>query len=200
MQEILSIIIDHHTPDEQVQRIITTLWYLWKARNDKRFNNKSWTVFQVHSAVSADMATTLLILDKIQDEAQTGTQQGDNPHSQGMNFTIAGAGAQGRPLLTETTTGRNLLMNEECREHNRNNSELQPKAPLYRLCYPIFLSGTRCYTDAATSPDQEPQTPRKAGLGIFIINSEQGQEMAALHTGQNAEHSRCLCPRQLHLL
>lgn len=41
VQEILATLIQPHTPDELLQKILTTLRYIWKARNDKRFNSKS---------------------------------------------------------------------------------------------------------------------------------------------------------------
>lgn len=34
---------------------MTTLWYIWKARNDAHFKNKKWSILQVHFAVAADM-------------------------------------------------------------------------------------------------------------------------------------------------
>jgi hypothetical protein len=35
---------------------------------------------------------------------------------------------------------------------------------------PIMLNGAKCYTDASLSPDTEVENPRKAGLGIFILD------------------------------
>ena len=35
-----------------------------------------------------------------------------------------------------------------------------------------LLPGTRCYTDASTAPDSALQVPRKAGLGVFIVNNQ----------------------------
>ena len=57
VQEILSIIIDRNTSDADLWRIMTTLWYIWKARNDKRFARKIWTIWQVHRAVAAHITT-----------------------------------------------------------------------------------------------------------------------------------------------
>ncbi|CAN6347272.1 unnamed protein product, partial [Urochloa humidicola] len=47
--------------DLEIQRIITTLWYLWKARNDQRFNKKDWKISNVLFAVKADIHATHII-------------------------------------------------------------------------------------------------------------------------------------------
>lgn len=44
IQEILASIINSNTTEIHFQRIMTTLSYLWKARNDLRFQKKDWTV------------------------------------------------------------------------------------------------------------------------------------------------------------
>ena len=40
-----------------MQKILITMWYLWKARNDKRFANKNCTAWQLHHAVAAYITT-----------------------------------------------------------------------------------------------------------------------------------------------
>lgn len=42
------------------------MWYVWKVRNDFRFNNKRWTVWQVHNQAKAEinMANTALQEDE----------------------------------------------------------------------------------------------------------------------------------------
>jgi hypothetical protein len=42
----------------------------------------------------------------------------------------------------------------------------------FNVSLPALLQGSRCYTDASTMPDQVQSTPRKAGIGIFIINTQ----------------------------
>lgn len=63
VQETLSLLINQNTSDDQTQVIFTTLWYIWKARNDARFQNKSWSVWQVHNAVAAEMKMSMHILE-----------------------------------------------------------------------------------------------------------------------------------------
>ncbi|XP_062186293.1 uncharacterized protein LOC133889797 [Phragmites australis] len=36
-----------------IHKVFTTLWFIWKARNDHRFNSKVWTVQQVHHLTNA---------------------------------------------------------------------------------------------------------------------------------------------------
>jgi hypothetical protein len=37
---------------------------------------------------------------------------------------------------------------------------------------PDLLLGIRCFVDASTAPDQQPQTSRSAGIGIIFLNSQ----------------------------
>ena len=48
-----------------------------------------------------------------------------------------------------------------------------PSPPWYRVQLPALLPGTRCYTDASTSPDMQQQVRRTAGLGVLIVNNHQ---------------------------
>jgi hypothetical protein len=56
VQLILQAIISNSTPNTLFIKILITMWYLWKARNDIRFQRQSWTPWQVHHAVSAQIA------------------------------------------------------------------------------------------------------------------------------------------------
>jgi hypothetical protein len=45
VQVILSMLITDSTENALMQKILITMWYIWKARNDKRFGRKIWGVF-----------------------------------------------------------------------------------------------------------------------------------------------------------
>lgn len=53
MQTLISDAIS----DNLICKILTTLWYIWKARNDKLFHQKTWTPIQVHNAAAAHLNT-----------------------------------------------------------------------------------------------------------------------------------------------
>jgi hypothetical protein len=55
IQLALSSFIPNSTPELTFQKILFTLWYIWKARNDYHFKRKRWTAAQVHHAVAAHM-------------------------------------------------------------------------------------------------------------------------------------------------
>jgi len=55
IQDILAAIINTNITDSYFHRIMITLWYLWKARNDLCFQKKKWTILQVHHAIEANI-------------------------------------------------------------------------------------------------------------------------------------------------
>ena len=57
VQLSLQSFISNSTPDSLFNKILITMWYIWKARNDNRFQRKTWTPWQVHHAVAAHITT-----------------------------------------------------------------------------------------------------------------------------------------------
>ena len=55
VQSTLTLIVPDSTPEALLCKILYTLWFIWKARNDYHFNRKDWTVPQVHQAIRAYM-------------------------------------------------------------------------------------------------------------------------------------------------
>ena len=58
----------------------------------------------------------------------------------------------------------------------------------YTVSFPAFLQGSRCYTDASTVPDQVSLLPRKAEIGVFIVNT-QIQPPQNIHIKVALQHS-----------
>lgn len=77
-QLTLSALISDSTFDSLPQKILITLWYLWKARNDTRFQRKIWTPWQVHHAVSAYIATQSGVQVTNDDTPASAATQSDN--------------------------------------------------------------------------------------------------------------------------
>jgi hypothetical protein len=129
IQQILATIITPHTSDDQIVKTLYILWYLWKARNDKRFSNKNWTYWQVHNAANADYQTFVTIL---QDETQKNNIVPRAYHNAG-NTQVP---TQPENLEANLNLAAAIL--------NNNNSSVtltieQPQPPLYRISMPNLL-------------------------------------------------------------
>ena len=57
VQQILQCFISNLVSESLLQKILITSWYIWKARNDRRFQRNTWTPMQVHNAVAAHINT-----------------------------------------------------------------------------------------------------------------------------------------------
>jgi hypothetical protein len=68
VQSILTTFISDSTPNFLLQKILVTLWYLWKARNDQRFQRKTWTLWQLHHAVAGYIATLNAALHAVEQQ------------------------------------------------------------------------------------------------------------------------------------
>ena len=129
VQSTLNLIVNDNTPEALLSKILYTLWFIWKARNDYHFNRKDWTPPQVHQAIRAYM-----------------TQNEQNPPQTSSHF----AQNQGNQL---SVLQANL------------------QQPTMHYCpLPANLQGSRCYVDAAITPDDQNIYTNNAGLDIFILN------------------------------
>ena len=57
VQLILQSFISNSTSDALFHKILFTLWYIWKARNDNHFRRHTWTPMQVNTNVAAHIKT-----------------------------------------------------------------------------------------------------------------------------------------------
>jgi hypothetical protein len=199
VQVILSLVITKTFDDSLMQRILITLWYLWKARNDQRFGQKIWTTWQVHHAVAAYINTTNLATSPTgeQGDARRDTLHDFEEEVVDANVSVACI----NPEMQGTSTfhvGQNsviLIRNCALDQQMQSTRDTRPsgmttliaettttpmnqiyryKNPLedvYLVRLPGLLHGVRCYTDASTSPDLPSLPPRNAGIGLFIINT-----------------------------
>jgi hypothetical protein len=129
VQHILPDIFTTNPTEVSLTKTLFLLWYIWKARNDKRFQRKSWTSFQVHNAAATHFQTNLSAWEE-------------------HNQPVVNQGPSSDP-------------------HHHPNVE-DP----YMSQFPSELQGFRCYTDASISPDHPMVGARRAGLGIFIVNTD----------------------------
>lgn len=116
------------------------LWYLWKARNDARFNQKIWTPSQVHQAAKAHIATYQAT--NIIAAAMTG-QQGLSVEQSGVNISFMHVQTMNRygtkpPALPQASTSI--------------TDTQQDQKERYIVRLPALIQGVRCYTDASLSP------------------------------------------------
>jgi hypothetical protein len=56
IQHILPHFLPSNATDQTLTQILL-LWYIWKARNDQRFQRKVWTFMQVHYAAQSHFAS-----------------------------------------------------------------------------------------------------------------------------------------------
>jgi hypothetical protein len=128
-----------------------TLWYLWKARNDNRFQRKTWTSFQVRKAAQAHMHNYAQAFHD-DDDAQQATTQilPGQMHSGGTSIN---------PIL-QTSPTANLV------QHTTQ------VADRYLVQLPSSLHGFRCYSDASLSPNIQQVQTRHAGIDVFIVNTD----------------------------
>lgn len=88
----LTHILQHSQPHINAGFIFSMLWCLWKARNDRRFNNKQWSVSQViHEATAINILGTL---DSQEDEPLPTQRQQNDAH----NGTTTTTGMQSLPM------------------------------------------------------------------------------------------------------
>jgi hypothetical protein len=59
VQHIIPDLFSTNPTTDKLTKTLLLLWYIWKARNDHRFQRKSWTSFQVHNAVATHFQTNL---------------------------------------------------------------------------------------------------------------------------------------------
>ena len=134
----LPLLFTHGITDEILCKNMFFFWYIWKTRNDNRFQRRTWTSYQIQQEASAHMNTHL---DALKEQALP--QLGTSLLSINNAYARTGQGSH------QTTSVMDSLL----------------------VPFLTSIIGTRCYTDASTTPDITASAPKQAGLGIFIINT-----------------------------
>jgi len=134
VQLSLSFLFQNDITDHNLCNKLFFLWYIWKARNDIRFQRKTWTANLIRLAAAAHINAHL---DALQ-----------NPVSLDIS------------LYTNNTSA------------GTEKRSFQASDP-FLVSFPSSFAGTRCYTDATTLPDNQTSGTTQAGLGVFIINTDE---------------------------
>jgi len=79
---------------------------------------------------------------------------------------------QANTTLTPATPGMNCCIAGNNYPTNQMHRFMVTATHRHTVSFPPLLQGSRCYTDASTVPDQVSSLPRKAGIGIFNINTQ----------------------------
>jgi len=154
------------------KKILTTLWYIWKARNDHRFARKTWNTWQVPHAVVAHLSTAALAIPA-EDKQVTRTiapvmQHHNILNTSGQGTTSIFAGNDGAPPITQ----------QAHTNHQSVNTTMQPThsaEPLANLAIePPHLgdtvSGMNCsVADFGRSESQTPGSPNPV-MHRYIIH------------------------------
>ena len=126
-----------------------------KARNDNRFNRRTWTSLQIHQAAKAHMHTHLEALQEKETPAVIHLTGDD------VNLTALSTNNSG---MSNSTTGTR-------RGEAHREATIDVHSDRFLIPSPTTLQGCRCYIDASTQPDNINSIPCRAGLGIFLVNT-----------------------------
>jgi hypothetical protein len=152
VQATLGILISHSTSDEIMQKILTILWYIWKARNDLRFRKQKWSVLQVHYATQAHISLMISAYNKAQNQQHN--------EERGTNFIQVRNSCQAGDLQRRSTLELQAL----------DHSTIAHRTTQ-------LLMGFKCYTDASIPPDFTAAGQKRAGLGIFMYHPTRKEKL-----------------------
>jgi hypothetical protein len=82
VQHIIPNLFSPYPTEQTLTKTLLLLWYIWKVRNDQRFQRKIWTSLQVHRATEVHFQTNLTAWG----EATTSAPQSNNPNTTTVNL------------------------------------------------------------------------------------------------------------------
>lgn len=166
-----------------------TIWTGWVTRNPSapnKFLHKWWTssIHFNHTVVHMEGKERSSLQQHLLDHL-AGTLCSSSRHTHKLHELAGGpttaTAIQAKQQASHPSFAGNTLPTAGTSEHHDYCDEddahqpsvmVLPTPPLYRLRIPALLPGSRCYTDASTPPDSPLQVPRRAGLGVFIIDTQ----------------------------
>jgi len=164
VQMSLPFLFTHNNiTDEILCKNFFLLWYIWKARNDNRFQRRTWTSLEIQQAANAHMNTHLDAL-KEQEQTQSGTILLSAGGAQTPQQQIGPAGTTGPttlsastivptmaiPNATTYTQGINIAYAGTNSTSIHGNNSSTTTLNRWLEPFPRLIRGTRCYTDAST--------------------------------------------------
>lgn len=154
VQRSLAAMIPSTISDVRLADLLSTLWYIWKARNELRFGGKRWSVLQVHHAAKTLMATFRMEIKA----------EGEPAFSKATHSTMTVCNLLS-PLPQNAGKCIKSKMNKE--DASLLHLLMQVNIPMEKISQDP-AEGFSCYTDAAILPDDINLTPRKVGIGIHF--------------------------------
>lgn len=129
VQTQLTTILGPDASPAQIHKTVVTLWYIWKARNENRFDRKIWSVLQVKSASQAELNKALSML---QDPGlHTTTEQ---LHS--VSGTLEAAIGVVSSSITRTSPSGSKRLQEITTRWSHGLANQASSAPLPTVCTP----------------------------------------------------------------
>ena len=108
IQMSLSLMTTPNPSDDILSKTLFTLWYIWKARNDNRFNRRTWTSTQIHQRAKAHMHTYLEALQEKETPAVIRQPRNDDnlsaPSTYNSGTSNSNAGSSRGEALGEATS------------------------------------------------------------------------------------------------
>lgn len=167
------------------------MWYIWKARNEHRFQRRSWNTWQVQHAVMAHFNSHMQALRESPDSGDRAANTppvalpphnpGDLEDHQSIIQTSSPTAAQARSStsrqgITVSFAGNlpqpPVAQQQRPGKSNPGITSSMTGTRIHPLQLHSHIPGIRCYTDASIIADAPSQPLRTAGIGIMFVNSQ----------------------------
>jgi len=163
IQITLPLLFTPNPTEDNLCKILFTLWYIWKAHNDHRFQRTTWPPLQVHHTAIAHMHIHLTAIKEQQQNHHSQTEDQITTtatHQTGMPLTFVGSSTilqqQTHDSLQHRVVGPAQDGTNATQQHSSPSTQetCQDSHPTTSVIesmlipFPTSIRGTRCYTDA----------------------------------------------------